>query len=535
MKVKHYLVPVLLLLIGFTVTYLRVDGARLSDNEKAMASVGVDVELYSDYLAAETEQALTLLVTLQSFFSVSEVKHKTFKTVGADALVNYRHLQSLLWVPVVHDHERPLYETSAQAVFPGYEFKVIGDAGALITESKRDYYYPIYYQQSRSASYGLGLNLAEGLLGKELDHIRDQGPGTFSVDIKPIFGDPAYSEENVKNFLMIMMPVYTGEPDNIEAYRQSFKGFLIGAIRIDSLINDYLDFERYKHLEITVSDISFPERTVYIALNEAEKGSPLLEDKLFNKQIHIVGGRSWLIEGVPTAKYVSLVVSNEWVFIAWIGVVVTLALTFYVYLLRARADHVEEMVDARTRELSFVNRKLERLTRTDALTQLANRRYFDEYLEREWLRAKRDKTVLSLVICDVDYFKKYNDTYGHIEGDRCLQQISLALKNSFTRSVDVVARYGGEEFAVILPGTVVDEEGLLARSIKAITNLNIEHKSSPVSDHITMSFGACVVKSDEALDVIDIIKSADKALYLAKSEGRNCGRVFDLTHNSPNS
>ena len=528
MRAKHYLVPAVLLLVGFAITYFQVESSRQDDLDKAKGTVGVDVELYSDYLRAETERSLTLLGTLSSFFTVTQVDHATFEKVSADALANYRHLQSLVWVPNVMANERQRYEQAAQKNYPGYEFKAKNKSGALITEQQQAYYYPIYYQRTRSASYGLGLNLSSGLLGKELNHIRDQGPGTFSVDIKPIFGDPSYDEEGAKNFLMIMMPVYVGEPKNLESYRSSFKGFLIGAIRIDSLINDYLNFERYKHLEITVSDITFPERTVYIALNEAEKGSPILEEYLFNIEVPIVGGRVWLVEGVPTKNYVKLVVSGKWLLIAWIGLGGTFAITYYVYMLRARAVQVEEEVKARTRELSYVNRKLERLTRTDALTQLANRRFFDEYLEKEWYRARRENTVISLVLCDVDFFKKFNDTYGHIEGDRCLQQVAMALKNSFSRSVDLVARYGGEEFAVILPGTTVDEEGLLARAGKAIQDLNIEHKRSDISKQVTMSFGACVAKPSDNLDVLDIIKTADRALYMAKSEGRNCSRVIEL-------
>ena len=528
MKAKHYSVPAILLFIGFAVTYILVDASRQNDLEEAKETVGGDVELYSDYLRAETERAQTLLVTLSSFFTVSDVDHATFEKVSADALANYRHLQSLVWVPNVMPGQRQSYEQIAQAVYPGYEFKARSKQGALITELERPYYYPIYYQHTRSASYGLGLNLAKGLLGRELDHIRDQGPGSFSVDINPIFGDPSYDDEDAKNYLMIMMPVYTGKPSDLQSYRALFKGFLIGAIRIDSLINDYLNYERYKHLEITVSDITFPQRTVYIALNEAEKGSALLEAFSFNSEVSIVGGRTWLIEGVPTKNYVNLVITDEWWLLAWIGLGGSFVISFYVYMLRARAEHVEEEVKARTRELSYVNRKLERLTRTDALTQLANRRYFDEYLEKEWYRARRENSVISLVLCDVDFFKKFNDTYGHIEGDRCLQQVAMALKNSFSRSVDVVARYGGEEFAVILPGTIVDEEGLLARAGKSVQDLNIEHKRSDISDHITMSFGACIAKPSDNLDVLDIIKTADRALYMAKSEGRNRSRVLEL-------
>ncbi|WP_019529553.1 diguanylate cyclase domain-containing protein [Dasania marina] len=528
MKVKHYWASVLLLLAGLLATYTLVQYSNNRDLNRVSQSVAVDIELYGGYLTAETQRALTLLHTLASFFSVSEVDHATFDLVGADALANYKHLQSLFWIPKVLAEDREGYERIAQNIYPGYEFKIRDENGVLVTEQAQDYYYPIYYQNSRNSRAGLGLNLAEGLLGRELDRIRDQGPSTFSVDIKPIFGDPLYGEEDAKNYLMIMMPVYTGSPTNIEAYHRAFKGFLIGAIRIDSLIFDYLNFERYTQLEISVSDITSPERTVYIALNEPEKGGNLLEEYSARIETVIAGDRRWLIEGMPTDKYIGLVSTGQGSYIAFIGMMITLAISFYIYLLRVRAEHVEDEVKARTRELSFVNRKLEHLTRTDALTQLANRRYFDEYLEKEWLRGRRDKTVLSLIICDVDYFKKYNDSYGHIAGDKCLQQIAIALKSAFSRSVDLVARYGGEEFAVILPGSVVEDAGVMERAAKSIAELQIAHSQSTVSEYVTMSFGACVVKPNNDIEIVEFIKRADQALYRAKEEGRNCGRVVDL-------
>lgn len=528
MKVKHYWIPALLLLVGAMITFVLIDYAKQRELNQATRSVAVDTDLYTDHLTAETERSLTLLGTLRSFFSVSDVDRTTFDRVVIDALKDYRQLQAVIWVPRVTDDVRESYQERAQQQYPGYQFKVRNNVGQLESAPQSAYYYPIFYQKSRAVDFGLGLNLAVGLLGKELNYIRDQGPDHYSLDMKPSF-DALIGGVDAANYLMVMMPVYRGEPTGLEAYRESFKGFLIGAIHIDSIIDNFLSFNRYSELSILVSDVTNPDRKVFLTMHEPRSESELLSDFLYESEATIVGDRHWLIEGVPTKKYLQMVSTNEWMYIVWVGAIISLTIAGYVYNLRIRAEQVEEEVKARTRELSFANRKLERLTRTDALTQLANRRYFDEYLEKEWYRARRDKTLLSLILCDVDFFKKYNDTYGHIEGDRCLQRIALALKNCFSRSGDVVARYGGEEFAVILPGTVVEAEGLLAKTAETIETLHIPHINSAVSEYVTMSFGACVIYPSDDLDLVDIIKSADQALYRAKLNGRNQSVVFNYS------
>jgi diguanylate cyclase (GGDEF)-like protein len=179
----------------------------------------------------------------------------------------------------------------------------------------------------------------------------------------------------------------------------------------------------------------------------------------------------------------------------------------------------------------MANHKLEQLSRTDALTSLANRRYFDEYLASEWQRAKRDKTAFSLILCDVDCFKSYNDRYGHPAGDRCLQQVALALRGCFSRPADLVARYGGEEFAVVLPATELSEAGVLEFCRKTVADLQIAHEDSSVADYVTVSLGACtVVPSASSGNFESALKLADQALYRAKLEGRNRAILFESGH-----
>jgi diguanylate cyclase (GGDEF)-like protein len=173
-------------------------------------------------------------------------------------------------------------------------------------------------------------------------------------------------------------------------------------------------------------------------------------------------------------------------------------------------------------ELQEANQKLELLSNLDGLTQIANRRRFNDYLLIHWQHHQREQTSIALLLIDIDYFKLYNDAYGHQRGDDCLVQVAQAIAKVPQRVVDLVARYGGEEFAVILPDTSAEGAVLMAELIQdAIANLAIPHQSSRVSDRITLSLGIASVTPtmDQSLDTL--ITDADQALYTAKKQGRN--------------
>ena len=166
--------------------------------------------------------------------------------------------------------------------------------------------------------------------------------------------------------------------------------------------------------------------------------------------------------------------------------------------------------------------QLQALSSIDDLTQLTNRRVFKEQLEQEWYRALRSQHPLSLVICDVDYFKLYNDTYGHPQGDECLRQVSQALKQVLKRPGDVIARYGGEEFVFLLPETGAEGALSLAQAARMrVEALQLPHAASQVSDHVTISMGVTSVIPSEALDISTLVDTADMGLYEAKRKGRN--------------
>lgn len=161
--------------------------------------------------------------------------------------------------------------------------------------------------------------------------------------------------------------------------------------------------------------------------------------------------------------------------------------------------------------------------RIDGLTQIANRRRFDEFLLQEWERHRRTPETLSLLICDVDHFKLYNDHYGHQAGDSCLQTVAATIKNCF-RPADLVARFGGEEFAVVLPQTSCEQAASMADRICAtLEAASIPHAASLCSDRVTVSIGVGAAKPQRmaAAEVNQLIEAADRNLYAAKKGGRN--------------
>lgn len=178
--------------------------------------------------------------------------------------------------------------------------------------------------------------------------------------------------------------------------------------------------------------------------------------------------------------------------------------------------------------LARANSQLERLSCIDDLTDISNRRNFDRAIASEINKMRRIHAPLSLILCDIDYFKNYNDTYGHTAGDNCLKKVAASIQSSFTRASDLVARYGGEEFAIILPDT--DRETALAlaeRMRSAIEQLVVIHDASRAGNAITVSAGVATSIPDQATTTSTLVNQADKALYLAKEKGRNNVQFFD--------
>lgn len=190
--------------------------------------------------------------------------------------------------------------------------------------------------------------------------------------------------------------------------------------------------------------------------------------------------------------------------------------------LEKRNLELEQIVESRTKELADVNRLLEIQSNTDSLTNIGNRRLFDKMLIHEWNRAQRSETPLALILLDIDHFKLFNDLYGHLAGDACLQKLAKGLVESGRRAGELVTRYGGEEFVILLPNT--DKQAALgtAEHIHQMAlSLAIPHANSP-SGIVTVSLGVATLQPSSQHLPVELVRQADAALYRAKMAGRNC-------------
>ncbi len=196
-----------------------------------------------------------------------------------------------------------------------------------------------------------------------------------------------------------------------------------------------------------------------------------------------------------------------------------LLISMYVFK-SIQKDHT--ILELTTKKLKKANKKLENVSYTDSLTSLHNRRYFNLVYEREIKRAKRKNNYITFMMLDVDFFKQYNDTYGHIEGDNALKTVSKVLKDTLQRPSDYIFRLGGEEFGVLLTDTDESNSAKLARDIcDAIRDKKLKHENSSVNEFVTISIGIVCCVADDALDKDILISRADEMLYEAKETGRD--------------
>lgn len=182
-------------------------------------------------------------------------------------------------------------------------------------------------------------------------------------------------------------------------------------------------------------------------------------------------------------------------------------------------------------DLARVNAELQKVSSLDGLTGVPNRRYHDEMFNREWRRCRRNRESLSLIMVDIDFFKLYNDCYGHPTGDSCLKEVAQALNNVIHRPTDLLARYGGEEFVYTLSESAQDTAYTLAEKARlAIAELRIPHRDSPISKYVSISLGIASIIPSQSMEFTSLNEHADKALYQAKENGRNCVQMYSASN-----
>ena len=289
--------------------------------------------------------------------------------------------------------------------------------------------------------------------------------------------------------------------------------------------DDEKEYVDYTSLEIQKTNLYF-KRILHYALAGKDL-SKISVNTLEGKLFHITGVLEKLTHyEMNVAKYERKAFLQEYdAAISTLGyvlsfiIVLLLSISYYVFA-SIQYDHAR--LEIATKKLKKANKKLERASYVDSLTNLYNRRYFNHIYERELKQARRDKSYITFMMLDIDFFKQYNDTYGHVAGDETLKKVSKVLQNSVKRPHDYVFRLGGEEFGVLLTKTDETNSARLAREIcDNIRAQEIEHKNSKVHQYVTISIGVVCCVADEALKDELFITRADEMLYNSKDTGRD--------------
>lgn len=516
---RRYLIPTLVAIAGLMVSWgigFEVDRAQ---KKLFAAELRSNLKSWISLMEFSTEKEVTLAKTLVSVFADDpEISREDFRQLSTHAIKLYPDLESLFWVPEINADQRATYEAAMQSVRPGFFLKDFAGPAGFIPAAPKAVYRPVFYLNGgESSDIYLGWDLSGfgelGSMFSSLELMENQVSMRFIPRITDLMSP--HSRPELQMLLTTPMGTVVQLPDGT----LSKQGYLVFLVNFSLIFNYFgeLPGSDTLHISVTMGSGASKRAVFEVPPEEGELEEEYAAHSVFSNR----ATSSWEVTLIPTDKFFAAKSSSVKYWVWATGSAITLLLVVYLYTIQRRTALVQEMVELRTEELQEANHELDRLSRTDYLTGVANRRYFEESLEREWSRAARGKYPVTLLMIDVDFFKLYNDRYGHIEGDYCLQQVVRALNVSVKRPADLVARFGGEEFAVLLPDTDNGGLELAERCRRKIEQLEIEHLDSTVSDYVTASVGVASLIPAGRQPARALVKAADDALYQAKNEGRN--------------
>ncbi|NQZ21131.1 MAG: diguanylate cyclase [Colwellia sp.] len=467
-------------------------------------------------------EALRSLAILFSDSTTPEWLHFSFQ--AQRILSRHKNIQALEWIPLVLHSERTAYELKPLLNLPKFEIIQRKIQGSMVKAPIKDVYFPVYFIEpyiGNELAYGFDLS-SNATRHQAIIAARDSGQPTATGSITLV-----QEKGNQKGFLAFI-PIYKFRGISTEEKRRKhLQGLVLGVFRIGDIFNSSLKGKELNDIQITLLDTTQPLKTTVLHQTSIH-GKELNEEVIFRKSLPLIWGRQWSIVASPSKDFFNnrRNVLPLAVFISFILFTVYIAL--YIHYISKRAAIVQKTVEEKNQEINEANKKLELLSRSDGLTGIANRRCMDDFFDREWRLAIRNKSSLSFVIIDIDFFKLYNDNYGHPQGDDCLKKVAKQLESTLKRPGDLIARYGGEEFSLILPNTKSALK-IAENCRKAIESLNIAHEHSSVAKVVTISIGICSVIPTVNMSSRKLIETADKALYLAKDKGRNNVEELQLT------
>ena len=479
----------------------------------------------------EALQSLTML-----FDHDSLANSKRFKTESQAIIDRYQGLLAIEWIP----------QTSLQLTFPqslnNITFTkppaVHAQSSNLAVEQiistyAAQYRHDLAERQSHYFPYGLN-NTFNGKKPRYSQNEHLRSPSHLETLFESISREAPQlttliqlpEQRQQHRAVLAFLPVYgdVGSTDG-QSGESYFLGMIVGVYNVRAVVQHVVSRDRQQNIDMQLFDVSnnsFTVRALYSDLKTNGFTNSYLSNGgfIYDKLLPPLWGRTWMIKSAPDATYLQERRSHSPYIVLFIGALFIFFFVWYLFSAAKNTEIITRVVAAKTKALSDANIQLQQLSRSDGLTKLANRRTMDEVLDKEWLRAMRSRSTLSFILIDIDYFKQYNDNYGHVMGDECLQQVAAALQQIPKRAGDLIARYGGEEFAIIL----TDTDNALAvaeRCRRKIESLGILHAHSTVKNVVTISVGVCVEVPKRGSTPCMFIERADQALYKAKDNGRN--------------
>lgn len=517
-----------ILAIGFVVTALAYIFVYDYEREILNKEFYRHANQYTKSIEYETLRGIELLDYFNAHIKTNPPNaYSDFSLYSTEILKTHPEVLGLAWIPNINHAQRHLTELSMQKDLPEFIFTELQEKN-IIKAKTRDTYYPIQFISPYipyKNLFGFDLNSIEPL-AYTLTRARDTGTIqlTSKTDIFPNNG-------NSTDTVLAIKPVYQHN-STLKTFQQRRKhhiGFLAGFFHLDNIFNAAHLHQYTKYLSVHVIDLnnSEHESSVY----RSNHSSTSSTNELVYRHTITIGERSWLLQVTPNTGFYEIRLNTSTALVLVMGITITIMSFIYIQSTQNKLYDLKKMQV----KLKHANQELTRLSKFDSNLNIANRSYFDEYIESEWKRAIRSGHPVSLIMADVDYFKNYNDYYGHIVGDECLREVANHFTILAARPADLVARYGGEEIAVVMPETTFNGTKHIAAAIrKSIELAAIPHQHSPASSVVTISIGHGTIIPTSNDELIDFIHIIDKQLYLAKQLGRNQVCSIDLTQPKQN-
>ena len=464
-----------------------------------------DIDQIAAILEREVLLNLEVLFALKAAIEVVPgMDAERFKSITDGILERSPVIMAFAWAPSIERSQIADFEREQQRIFPDWRLTERNAENRVVPVAERSWYVPVQFiapLEKNGAAMGFDL-ASEANRRAAIETSRDTGRMVATAGIQLV-----QESEKTQGFL-VFAPLYEGQPTNLEQRLEAHYGYINGVFLVGELANQAIGIRNNPSLLFQVVDVTDAQPNPLFS-NADPAASKWVNDMGYKTLLADVAGRTWQIQAKPSQSYIDARRS-------FLPALIMVSGSFFIALLVIYA-----LINVnRNRALVASKEELEKMSLTDGLTQLANRRHFDQFLEQEWARGMRQTQPLSLIMLDIDHFKHYNDHYGHPAGDECLRNVARVLQGVVRRPTDMLARYGGEEFAIILPDTA--NGGLVAEACRAaIEKAAMQHEFSDVSNRVTISAGVCSMVPGESNSLDGLKQKADAALYRAKHAGRN--------------